>query len=268
MTIARMAIQAPARNLVTSTMTRTTRGEREPDGVDHPRPLHAPADRRVPLGDQVPGPVPDHPELAQVERHEDADDVELDQPGDLGVEGEDQDDRHHREEHDAVAVGQPVAPGAEGARREAVLRQDRAQHREAVERCVRGQHQDDAGHRDHEVEAGVEVDEHRAGDLRDHRVLVVVGRDRGAIGADQPVELVRVDVAQPHLAGQHDDAEHHRDRDHREQQQRGRGVLATWACGTPGRRWRSPRHRSARHSRTRTPGPAAGSAPIVVSSAS
>ena len=42
------------------------------------------------LGLQVPGPVPDHAELAEVERDEDADDVELDQPGDLGVEGDDQ----------------------------------------------------------------------------------------------------------------------------------------------------------------------------------
>ena len=39
-TIARIAIQAPARNLVTSTMTSTTAVKREPDRVDHPRALH------------------------------------------------------------------------------------------------------------------------------------------------------------------------------------------------------------------------------------
>ena len=118
MTIARIAIQAPARNLVISTITSTTAVNVRPIALIDPRALHPAALGRVPLGLQVPGPVPDHAELAEVERDEDADDVELDQPGGLGVEGEDQHDRHHGQEHDAVAVGQPVAARAERARRE------------------------------------------------------------------------------------------------------------------------------------------------------
>ena len=39
---------------------------------------------------QVPRPVPHHADLRERERHEDADDVELDEPGDLGVVDEDQ----------------------------------------------------------------------------------------------------------------------------------------------------------------------------------
>ena len=151
--IARIAIQAPARNLVTSTMTKTTAVIARPKVLISPRAEHPPSHRRVGLGLQEPGPVPDHPELAEVEGHEDADDVELDQPGDLGVEGDDQRDRHEGQDQDAVAVGEPVAAGAELAGQVAVLGQDRGEHREAVEGGVGGEHQDDAGHRDHEVEA-------------------------------------------------------------------------------------------------------------------
>ena len=185
-----------------------------------------------------------------------------------GVEQHDQDDRHHREEQDAVAVGEPVAARAELAGGEAVLGQDRAEHREAVERRVRGEHQDDAGHRDDEVEAGREAAEDGVRDLRDHHALVEAVRHRLPGRGLQPVDLVRVDVLQPHLLGQHDDADHHRDRDQAEQQQRRGRVAATSACGTRARRWRSPRHRSARHSPRRTPGPAGRSGAIVVSGSS
>ncbi len=173
----------------------------------------------------MPGPVPDHAELAEVERDEDADDVELDQPGDLGVEGQDQDDRHHREEHDAVAVGEPVAAGAERARREAVLGEDRAEDGEAVEGGVRREHEDHPGDRDDEVEPRREVAEHGPGDLGDHGVLVVAVVERAAVVAEL-LEVVRVDVPQAHLLGEHDDAHDHRDGDDAEEQERGRGVLA------------------------------------------
>ena len=164
-TIARIVIQAPARNLVTSTITSTT--------AVMPRPKVLIARERIirrrAAGSrsvlQVPGPVPDHAELAEVEGDEDADDVELDQPGRLGVEGQDQHDRHHGQEDDAVAVGEPVAARAERPRGEAVLGQDRAEHREAVEGGVGGQHQDDAGDRDDEVEA-------RAGSRRRRRAAI------------------------------------------------------------------------------------------------
>ena len=188
MTIARIAIQAPAKNLVTSTITNTTAVMPRPKVLIARERIHLAAHRGVRLGLQVPGPVPDHPELAEVERHEDADDVELDQPGGLGVERDDQDDRHDGQEDDAVAVGQPVAARAQRPGREAVAGEDRAEHREAVERRVGGQHQDDPRHRDHEVEARREVVEDRLGQLGDHGVLVVAGGQRLAVAVAQPVE--------------------------------------------------------------------------------
>ena len=208
-------------------------GHAEPEGVDGARPHHPAAYDGVVGVLQVPGPVPDHPELAEVEGHEDADDVELDQPGGLGVEDLDQDDRQHGQEDDAVAVGQPVAARAQRPWGEPVLGQDRAEHGEAVEGGVGGEHQDDPGHDDHEVEARGEVVEDAGGDLRDHRVLVVALRQRLAAGGAEPVEVVRIDVLQAHLLGQRDDAEHHRDGDEPEQQQGRRGVAA---LGPPERR--------------------------------
>ena len=64
------------------------------------------------------------------------------------------------------------------------------------------------------------------GDLGDHRVLLVALGQRVAGRRPQPVELVRVDEADRHLVGEHDDAHHHRDRDQAEQQQGGRRVAA------------------------------------------
>ena len=178
----------------------------------------------VGLGLQVPGPVPDHPQLAEVERHEDADDVELDQPGGLGVERDDQDDREASQHDDAVAVGQPIAARAQRPRHEPVAGQDRAEHREPVERGVGGQDQDDPRHRDHEVVARRKVVEDRLGQLGHHRRLVVPWRHRLAVRSAQSVDVV--DVLQAHLVGQHDDAQQHRDRDRAEQQQRRGGVRA------------------------------------------
>ena len=53
--------------------------------------------------------MPDHARLAEREREEDAEDVELDQPGDLGVEGDDQQRSDGREQHDPVGEDEPVA---------------------------------------------------------------------------------------------------------------------------------------------------------------
>ena len=50
------------------------------------------------------------------------------------------------EQQDAVAEDEPVAAGVQLARQEAVLREDRRQHREAVERGVGGQDQDAGRH--------------------------------------------------------------------------------------------------------------------------
>ncbi len=174
--------------------------------------------------------MPDHAELAQVERHEDPDDVELDQPGRLGVEGPDQDHRHQREEHDAVAVGEPVPARAERPRQQAVLGEDRAEDGETVERGVGRQHKDDAGHAHDEVEPRGEVLEHTFGDLGDHRVLLVAAGQSLASGGTEPLEVQGIHQPDAHLVGEHDDAHHHRDRDQSEQQQRGGGVTALRAA--------------------------------------
>ena len=55
----------------------------------------------------------------------------------------------------------------------AVAREDRAEHREAVERGVRGEHEDEAGDDRDEDDAEGEVREHRLGELADRGVLDV-----------------------------------------------------------------------------------------------
>ena len=65
-------------------------------------------------------PVPDHAGLAQRERGEHAEDVQLDQPGGRAVERVDQPAGDDREQDDAVGEGQPVAAGVQLARQEAV----------------------------------------------------------------------------------------------------------------------------------------------------
>ncbi len=216
--IARIAIQAPARNFVTTTMIKTVPVQRNPIGVDHPGALHLAAHRRVGFGAQQPRPVPDHADLAERERHEHADDVELDERGDLGAERDDERDRGERQEQDAVGERQPVAAGVQLPRQETVLGQNRSQHGKAVERGVGGEHQDQRGDPGDQVEPDREVVEHRIGELRDERLLVIVGR-----GAD---ELFVWPLGDLHagLLGQHDDAHEQRDRDPAEQRQRRCGV--------------------------------------------
>ena len=74
---------------------------RRPAAVGRFRRLH-----REPRPGEHPVPVPDHAELAEVEADEDTHDVELDQLGGLGVEGDDQHDRrHHGERTDPAREG-------------------------------------------------------------------------------------------------------------------------------------------------------------------
>ena len=99
-TIARIAIHAPARNLVTTTMTNTVPVMTKPIVLmTRDRSMR----RRAPgrFGAQQPVPVPDHADLAERERDEHADDVELDQLGDLGAERDTTRSRR-RQEQDAV----------------------------------------------------------------------------------------------------------------------------------------------------------------------
>ncbi|WP_242660861.1 APC family permease, partial [Mycobacterium alsense] len=128
-------------------------GGQQPDRVDHPGTHHLAPRPRVGLGAQQPRPVPHHADLAQRERNEHADDVQLDQRGDLGAKRDDRQEGRRRQEQDAVGERQPVSARVQLTRQVAVLRQDRTQHREPVERGVGRQHQDQRGHRGDQQEA-------------------------------------------------------------------------------------------------------------------
>ena len=139
-------------------------------------------------------------------------------------------ERRHRQEQDAVGERQPVAAGVQLARQVTVLRQDRAEHREAVERGVGRQHQDERGHGGDQQEADGEAAEHRLRELRDQRLLVVVrGRPASCLAGSST-------ILHAGLLGQHDHAHEQRHRDRAQQQQRGGGVAGLGLLETPARR--------------------------------
>ena len=184
-------------------------GGHEGEGADPPaaqRLSPLPRVRRIGLREEQPVPVPDHAGLAEGERDEHPDDVELDQLGRLGVEGVDEHAGEQREQDDAVAEDQPVAAVVHLPRHVAVLREDRGEHREAVERGVGRQHQDQRRDQLHEVERQVVLAvEDPLADLRDD------GRLRRAVEADQGV--VALGDAYAELDRQERDADEHRHRD-------------------------------------------------------
>ena len=228
--IAAIAIQAPSRNFVTSTVSSTT------PVMIAPKPLMDCARRirrravAVGLGAQQPVPVPHHARLRQRERDEHAHRVQRDQPRDLGLEADHEHHRERGEDEDAVGEREPVAAGVQLAGQVAVLREDRAEHREAVERRVGGQRQDQRRHHDDEVEARPERREHGVGELGHHRLLDVAC---GRVGELRRGILRDLDLGQPR---QRDQAHEHAHR----QQPRAAAAwwrrCGTWACGTRARR--------------------------------
>ena len=152
--MAMTTIQAPWVNLVTSTMTSTRAVSDRAEALiasGTGASCRRPAVARVRA--QQLGPVPHHAGLAEGERDEHPDDVQLDQPGGAGVERPDQQRRRAAARMTMpLREDEPVAAPGELARQEAVLAQDRGEDREAVERGVRGQHQDRRGERLHREE--------------------------------------------------------------------------------------------------------------------
>ena len=96
------------------------------------------APARLLLGDVVLG----HAGLGERERREHADGVERDQAIDLGPGEQEQDDRRHGQEDDAVREHEAVSPLRELARHEVVAGVERRQTGEVGEARVGGEHQD------------------------------------------------------------------------------------------------------------------------------
>ena len=167
---------------------------------------------------EQPRPMPDHPRLAQREREEDAEDVELDQPGDVGVEGDDQKRRDQREENDPVREHEAVAAVGELVREVVVAPEQGGEHREAVEGGVRGEDQDRRRERLQQVERRG-VAERGEPDLADRRPLLLAG--------GQPDQVRRilghVDVRGDRERG---DPGEHRDRERAHDHERRRRIPA------------------------------------------
>ena len=166
---------------MTSTMTSTTPVSDRAEAVDRPGAAHPAPRRRVALGAQQPVPVPDHAGLAERERDEHARRCRAGSAGSprpgtptISTHGE------RGQEEDAVGERQPVAAGVQLAGQVAVLGQDRAEHREAVERGVRGQDQDQRGRRRPRSRSRIEPPPKTASrELGDDRLLDVArGRVR------------------------------------------------------------------------------------------
>ncbi len=165
-------IHAPWVNLVTVTMMSTLKVMTAPTALMARPRQTAPRSSRA--ATQDPEPVPDHAGLPERERHEDADDVELDERGDVGLEHDQDDDGRDRQRDDAVREDQPVAAGGERLRRVAVGREHRAEQREPVERRVRREQQHRRGRRLDDEERDRVVAERGRRDLRDQAALRVV----------------------------------------------------------------------------------------------
>ncbi len=165
--------------------------------------------------------MPDHPGLAAHERHEHADDVQLDEPGHLGVERDDQENREGREGDDPVTESQAIATGMQLARQITVPGQDRPENRKSVEGGVRSQHEDQRRDDGDIEEAERPVPEDRGGHLRDDRTL------RPGCTDEIRRVLRYVDIRDHRQDG---DATEHGDRDQSHRQQRPRRVAALgWA---------------------------------------
>ncbi len=163
-------------------------------------------------------PVHHHARLAERERHEHAQDVQLNQSGYRTVEHQDQQARHRGQDHHAVAEHQPVAAALQLLGHEPVGGQNRGQNRKAVEGGVRGQHQNGGGEALHGVEAERVVAEHGRRELGQHRPLLVVDGHTGEVAQ-------RVGDVNLRGGAEHRDAEHHGDAQPAHQQQRRRGVV-------------------------------------------
>ena len=178
----------------------------------------------VPLGAQLAGPVPDHAQLAGREGNKHAHDVELDEPGDVGVEGHDQHQGAQAQGDDAVAERQPVTARAHLAGQVTVLGQDRAKHRETVEGGVGGENQNQPGCRHHNVERDAAAAEDGFRQLADHRMLDVLLAHGNAVAGELAGGILgHMDLGQ---VGHGQDAADHRRGNDAKQQQGGCGVGA------------------------------------------
>ena len=132
--MAMTTIQAPSTNLAWITSSVTIPVAVAPSAV-HDGAL-------APAGLFEPQPAAHHACLGEREGGEDADDVEVDEGDDVGVEDPDQDGGQAGEHDDPVRVDEPVAEVHELAGEVAVAGEDGGQPREALVRRVGGEDED------------------------------------------------------------------------------------------------------------------------------
>ncbi len=195
------------------------RGEKRTEGVDH-----ATADDLAPVGGaaaQELGPVHDHPGLPECERDEDADDVELDELGQVGAIDQQQYDGRRTQYEHAVRIDEPVTARLQRLGCIGVSREHGTQEREAVERGVRGKEQDERGRALDDVEHEVTAAGEDGGrDLRDHTRL------RGRRAVLEALEVAGdLRIVHPADEGERHDADEEHDGDAAHEHERALGVL-------------------------------------------
>ena len=154
----------------------------------------------------------DHADLAQRERDEHSDDVELDERSDVSLVDDHEDDRESGKSEDAIAECKPITSCVELLRQVAVPRQNGSEYRKSVEGRVRCEREDEHRGEGDDDNRKIGVVKDRIRDLDDNRLLLLPGRQSDEI----PVELGDADAS---LERQPGDAAEHRHGDHAEEQQ-------------------------------------------------
>ena len=195
-----MTSHAPSPNFVQTTITVTSPVADAPTVLTSARP-------RQP-GSPHAQPVAHHPCLREREGGEDPDHVEVDEAVGVRLVDDEQRRRGRGEHEHPVREDEPVAEVRELPRREAIPREQRREPREALERGVGREHEDEQRRPldgvVHEAAEGARRED-GARDLGDDRV----GRARHRVDVHREIR----------------DAEEHRDRDRPEHGERRRGVL-------------------------------------------
>ena len=121
-------------------------------------------------------PMPHHPALRDGEGEEDSQDVQLDKSRDAGVKADDQQNRHARQDENAVAEDQSVTAAPELAGQVSVAAEYRGENRETVVSRVRRENEHQHGEDLQGVKGDRALTEDGASELRDDCLLHGIGR--------------------------------------------------------------------------------------------